>query len=214
MSEEREEIKKTLVNETEKVSEVRASEETRIYNARKQAADADGKTRIYASSDEERRMTGTVHRWIGEDDGRGTRVAGRLSDDRPTRIVGADPSVRETQAADKKTSAAVSIKRGIEDLRKVKVADRKKFSRFLKIVAVFALIFILEIGYFCFASHVKKMPEEIKETQKELKLTQKENGILEKEIEDLGDYDSVEELKASWERLEDKVDKAAAGTFY
>ena len=58
------------------------------------------------------------------------------------------------------------------------------------------------------------VPDEIKETQKELELTQKENALLEKDIEELGDYDSVEELKASWERLKDKVDKAAAGTFY
>ncbi len=214
MSEQREDLKKTRIKEAEKAAEIRAPEETRIYNASKD----DGSTRVVKR-----------HTWIGEPDDRSTRIAGAEIDERETRVVHRDSERFETEnedprkidaaavfgkAKDLTGSAARAGRLAVHDVKNVKIADRKKFSRFLRIVGVLFIIFIIEIGYFRFAAHVKKMPDEIKETQKELELTQKENALLEKDIEELGDYDSVEELKASWERLKDKVDKAAAGTFY
>lgn len=111
-------------------------------------------------------------------------------------------------------AAASATGDAVESLRRVKVGDSAKFSRFLKIMGVFLIILLLEIGYFAFANHVKKMPSEIKETQKELELTQKENELLTRELDELGDYDSTEELRQSWERLRDKVKKAAEETSY
>lgn len=213
---EQEDIKKTRIQETEESANVRAPEETRIYNA------------SIALDNDDSRAT-SRHTWIGEPGDRSTRIAKPLTDDRETRIVSRSTEPEESEAeAPKKIdagavlgkakditgSAARAGRLAVRDVKNVKVADKKKFSRFLKIVGVLLFIFILELGYFRFASHVKKMPDEIKETQKELELTQKENALLEKKIDELGDYDSVEELKASWERLKDKVDKAAAGTYY
>ena len=237
MSEDREDIKKTLINEAENAEEVRAPEETRIYNARATSGhtwigeDPVRETRVVSHSAGGRETRTAA---AGE---RSTRVAGQITDDRETRIAGRPDKTkvfrnsasqgreeevsrkdRLNAAAGKAAEAGSRIvgagKQGVSDLRKVRVADKKKFSRFLKIVGVFVIVLALELGYFGFASHVKKMPKEIKETQKELELTQEENKLLEEEIEALGDYDSGEELKASWERLMDKVDKAAAGTYY
>ena len=216
MSEQRDDLKKTRIRETEKATEFRASSETRIYNASREL-DGD-KTRVVSR-----------HTWIGEPDDRSTRIAGPLTDERQTRVFSRETEQSEPEAdAPKRTDAGAVLNRAkdmagsaaragrlaVHDVKNVKVADKRKFARFLRVVGVLFLIFILEIGYFRFASHVRKLPDEIKETQKELELTKKENAILEKEIEALGDYDSVEELKASWERLKDKVDKAAAGTYY
>lgn len=214
MSEQREDLKKTRIKEAEKADDVRAPEETRIYNA---SLD-DGNTRVVKR-----------HTWIGEPGDRSTRIAGAVTDDRETRVVRRDTEQSETDGGSQKKidagavfskakditgSAARAGRLAVHDVKNVKVADKRKFSRFLRILGVLFIIFVIEIGYFRFAAHVKKMPDEIKETQKELELTKKENALLEKEIEALGDYDSVEELKASWERLKDKVDKAAAGTYY
>lgn len=214
MSEQRDDLKKTRIKEAEKATEIRASEETRIYNA-----SADGRDDHSVKR----------HTWIGDPDDRNTRIAGAAMDERETRVVHRDASevTAKSEAANKIDAGAVLGKAGdiagsaaragilaVRDVRNVKIADKKKFSRFLRIVAVLLIIFVIEIAYFRFAAHVKKMPDEIKETQKELELTQKENKLLEEEIEALGDYDSVEELKASWERLNDKVAKAAAGTYY
>ena len=214
MSDQREDLKKTRIREADKADEIRAPEETRIYNA----SYDDDSTRIVKR-----------HTWIGEPGDRSTRIAGAVTDERETKVVQRDvgqeaPAGDEpkkidagavlNKAKDLTGSAARAGKLAVNDVKNVKVADKKKFSRFLRIVGVLFIIFIIELGYFRFAAHVKKMPDEVKETQKELELTQKENAILEKEIEALGDYDSVEELKASWERLKDKVDKAEAGTFY
>ena len=211
-----EDIKKTRIQETEESVNVRAPEETRIYNASKEL-DSDGN------------HTATRHTWIGEPGDRSTRIAEAVTDDRETKVVGQvapqDEVEKESprkiyagavlgKAKDLTGSAARAGRLAVHDVKNVKVADKKKFTRFLRIVGVLLIIFIIELGYFRFASHVNKMPAEIKETQKELELTQKENALLEEEIEALGDYDSVEELKASWERLKDKVDKAAAGTYY
>ena len=252
MSEDREELKKTI-NETEEVTEVRAPEETRIYNAQSEQDESPRETYVTVN------MTRTsTHKWIEKDESLEevkTRViprqsaaetrtimtdkATRVSPDDRTRVEDRSTKIasKETRVVDKTSDeersgghisaedvsekakdiaqkTAAGVKQGIADLKSVKVADKSKFSRFLKIVAIFVLILIVEIGYFRFEAHVKKMPKEIKETQKELKLTQKENELLEEEIEALGDYDSVEELKASWERLKDKVDKAEAGTYY
>ena len=107
-----------------------------------------------------------------------------------------------------------SVRSAADSLKKVKVADSKRFARFLKIIAIFAFILVLELGYMRFAAHVKKMPDRIKETQKELDLTKKENELLAEEIEKLGDYDSAEEQKQSWERLKEKTKKAAEETYY
>ncbi len=216
MSEQKEDFKKTSIRGTDDVKELRASEETRIYNASKEL-------------DNDKTRVASRHTWIGEPGDRSTRIADPTIDERETRVV-SRPDVQEEagsdqlkkidagailgRAKDLTGSAARAGKLAVRDVKNVKVADKRKFARFLRIVGVLLLIFIIEIGYFRFASHVKKMPDEIKETQKELDLTKKENAILEKEIDALGDYDSVEELKASWERLKDKVDKAAAGTYY
>ena len=260
MSEDREELKKTTISETDKVTEVRAPGETRILNARNTSAHRwiekdesleEVKTRIIprqvneseAPSDErvtrvtnaDERVTKVANAGsIGSED-RVTRISPddrtRIEDrstkiaSKKTRIVKRDTEEEHSGArlsaadvSEKAKGAALKIgagfKQGAADLRKVRVADKGRFARFLRIVAVFVLILLVEIGYFRFEAHVKKMPGEIKETQKELELTQKENELLEEEIEALGDYDSVEELKASWERLKDKVDKAAAGTYY
>ena len=101
-----------------------------------------------------------------------------------------------------------SVRSAADSLKKVKVADSKRFARFLRIIAVFAFLFVLELGYMRFAAHVEKMPDQIKETQNELDLTKKENELLAEEIEKLGDYDSAEEQKQSWERLKEKTEKA------
>ncbi|MBO5512978.1 MAG: hypothetical protein J5961_00130 [Mogibacterium sp.] len=213
---EQEDIKKTRITETDESAKIRAPEETRIYNATKELEKDSG------------RVT-SRHTWIGEPDDRVTRIAQPVIDDRETRIVSRSPVQEESEtvapkkidagavlgkAKDLTGSAARAGRLAVHDVKNVKVADKKKFSRFLRIVGVLFVILLLELGYFKFASNVRKMPDEIKETQKELELTQKENALLEEEIEALGDYDSVEELKASWERLKDKVDKAAAGTYY
>lgn len=210
-----EDIKKTRIQETEESVNVRAPEETRIYNAS-------------ISSDPDKRVT-SRHTWIGDPAERATRIAEPVIDDRETKVMrrSTDPEEPEAgaskkidagavlgKAKDLTGSAARAGRLAVHDVKNVKVADKKKFARFLRIVGVLLIIFIIELGYFRFASHVNKMPAEIKETQKELELTQKENALLEEEIKALGDYDSVEELKASWERLKDKVDKAAAGTYY
>lgn len=198
MSDQKEDLKKTRIKEADKAAEIRASEETRFYNA---------------SYNHDSTRVMKRHTWIGEPDDRSTRVAGLESPggDKPRKI---DAGAVMSKAKDLTGSAARAGKLAVCDVKNVKVADKKKFSRFLRIVGVLFIIFVVELGYFRFAAHVKKMPNEIKEIQNELELTQKENALLEKEIEALGDYDSVEELKASWERLKDKVDKAAAGTFY
>lgn len=99
-------------------------------------------------------------------------------------------------------------------VRNVKVGNSARFARFLKIMAVFLIILLLEIAYFGFESHVKVMPAETEKTQKELELTKKENAILEDELASLGDHDSAEELRQSWERLRDKLKKATAETYY
>jgi hypothetical protein len=111
-------------------------------------------------------------------------------------------------------AAASATRDAVESLRRVKVGDSAKFRRFLKVMGVMLIVLLLEIGYFAFANHVKKMPSEIKETQKELELTQKENELLTKELDELGDYDSTEELRQSWERLRDKVKNAVEETSY
>lgn len=112
------------------------------------------------------------------------------------------------------TSAAGRVRDTASAVRNVKVGNSVRFTRFLKIMGVFLLILLLEIGYFGFASHVKGMPAETKKTQKELELTKKENAILEDELAALGDHDSAEELRQSWERLRDKLKKATAETYY
>lgn len=110
--------------------------------------------------------------------------------------------------------AADRLRLAKRDLKNVRVADSRRFERFLKIVGAFLLILLIEIGYFGFASHVSRMPAAVKSTQKELKLTKEENRLLKEEIEALGDYSSTEELKASWEKLKEKVEKAAEETYY
>lgn len=211
MSEDREDKRKTIISEADRVTTVRAPEETRIY--------------LEPDKYETKIMNG--HTWIGEtDDLSTTRIAGAPAE---TVVVRRNKQADEeaastpqkkrakagfSKARDVGAGVAKGVGTGISDLRRVRVADRRKFARFLKVVCVLLIIFVLEIGYFVYAAHVKKMPSMIKETQKELELTRKENALLEKEIQELGDYDSVEELRASWERLKDKLDKAAAGTSY
>ena len=234
MSEDREELKKTII-EADDATEIRAPEETRILNARNTSAHRwieknesldEVKTRVMPRQTAEVRTVTTDRATrVSPDDrtriedrstkiaSKETRVVGNVSDEEQegSQISVADVSGKAKEIAQRSAGA---VRQGVADLRSVKVADKGRFARFLKIVAVFALILLVELGYFRFEAHVKKMPKEIKETQKELELTQKENELLAEEIEALGDYDSVEELKASWERLKDKVDKAVAGTYY
>ena len=227
MSDRTEEIKKTRIREAEDSLNIRASGETRIYDA---GTDGDGKS-------------AKRHTWIGEPGDRSTIIAGNSDEAGKTRIVsrgdaqagpakvtatgGPEESFANKaknvaegagtalgKARDIGSSAARAGRRAVRDVKNVKVADKKRFGRFLKIIGVLLVLLLIEIGYFVFASHVKGMPAEIKETQKELELTKEENKLLEEEIEALGDHDSVEELKASWERLKDKIDKAAVGTYY
>ena len=115
---------------------------------------------------------------------------------------------------EKAAGIAASVKGTADSIRRVKVADSRRFRIFIRIIGVFVLILLLELGYFRFAAHVKGMPETVSETKKELELTKKENELLAKELEVLGDYDSAEELKQSWERLKEKVEKAAGETYY
>lgn len=160
---------------------------------------------------------------------RGTRIYGqpgsrtRVGLDSNTRLyekqpAGSDPGTekRSGKKSPKEVIGGIAaFARGVyTDLRNVRVRDSAKFARFLKVIGVFALVLLLEVGYFIFDHRVEGMPEEIKETQKELELTQKENVILQEEIDELGGYDSIEEQKRSWERLKEKVEKAAAETSY
>ena len=147
----------------------------------------------------------------------------RVGRDSNTRLVERQPSAKAEPAAgpEPKRSfretvilGAAKLRQLYADIRNVRVGDSRKFARFMKILGAFALILLLEIGYFRFSARVEGMPDEIKETRKELELTQKENEILSSEIEALGDQDSTEELRQSWERLRDKVEKAAEETLY
>ena len=165
-----EDIKKTRISETDESAKVRAPEETRIYNAS-------------ISSDTDSKRVTSRHTWIGEPGDRSTRIAEALSDDRETKIVSRSPASEEAEtvapkkidagaivgkAKDLTGSAARAGRLAVHDVKNVKVADKKKFSRFLRIVGVLLFIFILELGYFKIASNVRKMPGEIKETQKEI----------------------------------------------
>ena len=167
---EQEDIKKTRITETDESAKIRAPEETRIYNATKELEKDSG------------RVT-SRHTWIGEPDDRVTRIAQPVIDDRETRIVSRSPVQEESEtvapkkidagavlgkAKDLTGSAARAGRLAVHDVKNVKVADKKKFSRFLRIVGVLFVILLLELGYFKFASNVRKMPDEIKETQKEL----------------------------------------------
>ena len=142
-----------------------------------------------------------------------TRVVSRPASRMPGMPLDGDPgdsrSFRETV-----TSAAGRVRETASAVRNVKVGDSVRFTRFLKIMAVFLIILILEIGYFAFASHVSNMPAETEKAKKELELTKKENAILEDELAVLGDHDSAEELRQSWERLRDKLKEATAETYY
>lgn len=137
------------------------------------------------------------------------RPATRMTGDPSGEPSGEGRGFRETV-----TSAAGRVRDTASAVRNVKVGNSVRFARFLKIMGVFLLILLLELGYFAFASHVKGMPAETKKTQKELELTKKENTILEDELAALGDHDSAEELRQSWERLRDKLKKATAETYY
>ncbi len=116
--------------------------------------------------------------------------------------------------AEKLGAFASGARSAAASLKNVKVADSARFSRFLKIIAVFAVLLVIELGYLRFTAHVANMPKQIKETQKELELTKNETELLTEEIDALGDYDSAEELKQSWQRLKEKVEKAAEETYY
>ena len=147
----------------------------------------------------------------------------RVGRDSNTRVVERQPAdnagTRTSPAPERsfrETASAVTarLRMAYRDVRNVRVGDSRRFSRFMKIVGVFALILLLELGYFRFVQMVEGMPDKIKETRKELELTQKENEILSEEIEQLGDHDSIEKNRQSWERLKEKVEKAAEETLY
>ena len=148
-----------------------------------------------------------------------TRIYGQSL--KETRVYGRpqepDTGTAEERTAGKKireavTDAAAWFRGMYTDLRNVRVSDSAKFSRFLKVTGVFALILLLEIGYFAFAHRTERLPGDIKAAKEELELTQKESVILQEEIDELGGYDSIEEQKRSWERLKEKVENAAAET--
>ena len=130
-----------------------------------------------------------------------------------------DPPAPETVPAGRRlreaAAGAAARARGVyRDLRNVRVGDSAKFARFMKVTGVFALILLLEIGYFVFAHRTQELPEDIQAAKNELELTQKENAVLQEEIDALGSSDSIEEQRRSWERLKEKVEKAAAETSY
>lgn len=212
------------------------NEKTKVIGSEEiKSADAPGKgvTRVYDIPVKET-LTVSKHRWISDEDEDVIRPVGRNTVARgETRLYGQPlgetriyekPQMPDDQGTGtgrakkdlkKAASAAVSWARGIYgDLRNVKVSDSARFGRFLKVVGVFALILLLEIGYFAFAHRTRGLPDEIKETKSELELTQKETAILQQEIDELGGYDSVEEQRQSWERLKEKVEEAAAETSF
>ena len=190
-----------------------------------------GATRIYDVPVKET-IIASKHRWISDEDEDVIKPVGRNTIARgDTRIYGqslketriydkpqtADPGPDERKSAGKKireavTGAAAWFRGMYTDLRSVRVSDSAKFSRFLKVTGVFALILLLEIGYFAFAHRTARLPADIKEAKEELELTQKESVILQEEIDELGGYDSIEEQRRSWERLKEKVEKAEAET--
>ena len=147
----------------------------------------------------------------------------RVGRDSNTRVVSrqqggdADPaggpapgrSLRETAAR-----GSAGLRRAYKDVRNVRVGDSRKFARFMKVLGVFALILLLELGYFGLARRTDNMPAKIKAARNELELTQKESVILSKEIEELGDHDSIEKNRRSWERLKEKVEKATEETSF
>lgn len=190
-----------------------------------------GATRIYDVPLKET-IIASKHRWISDEDedvikpvGRNTiargdtRIYGQSL--KETRVYGKlqepDTGTAEERTAGKMIREAAADAGGwlrgmYTDLRSVRVSDSAKFSRFLKVTGAFALILLLEIGYFAFAHRTARLPADIKEAKEELELTQKESVILQEEIDELGGYDSIEEQRRSWERLKEKVEKAEAET--
>ena len=192
-----------------------------------------GVTRVYDAPAKETQVF-QKHRWISDEDEDVIKPVGRNTIARgDTRIYG--QSLSETRLYEKPqgqahdgtdagrpaksfreaaSDAAAGARRLYGDIRNVRVGDSARFAKFLKVMGVFALILLLEIGYFVFAHRTQKLPEDIEKTKKELELTRKETDILREETDALGGYDSIEEQKRSWERLKEKVEKAAAETSY
>lgn len=212
------------------------NEKTRVIKSREiksAAGDEKSATRIYDVPAKETLIV-SKHKWISDEDediikpvGRSTIVRGRtqiygqpLSETRvyekPQTKEPADDTAGRTGRDMKEvfTDAAARARRIYEDLRNVRVRDSARFGRFLKVVGVFALILLLEAGYFAFAHRTRELPDDITKARHELELTQKETAILQNEIDELGSYDSIEEQRRSWERLKEKVEKAAAETSY
>lgn len=202
-----------------------------------------GTTRVY-DAPVKKTIVVSGHKWIGDDEaeavrpsGRGTAAGGETQvcgqPLKETRVYGQplretrvyekpqeqDPPAPEAGQAGRRlreaAAGAAARARGVyRDLRNVRVGDSAKFSRFMKVTGVFALILLLEIGFFVFAHRTKELPEDIQAAKNELELTQKENAVLQEEIDALGSSDSIEEQRRSWERLKEKVEKAAAETSY
>lgn len=196
----------------------------------------DGRTRVYDVLEKETQVV-SRHRWIGEEDepeaGAATAEAAPAADRRTrvgrssnTRVMDRRPPVIEEQPgqdaeggrsaslSDILRSAVARFRELRRALKGIKVADKKRFARFIRIAGVIGLMLLLELGWFRFSAHVEGMPKQIEKTKKELSLTKEENALLKEETEALGDQNSIEELKASWERLKDKVEKAAEQTYY
>ena len=214
-----------VIKETEKTAERQKKE-----GANTLETVTKGMTRIYDVTDKETRIV-PRHRWIGED-GQDANDLTRIMDlsaarmpeeevrpgDEPKsareRISGAAKSVSGAAkgAAGAAKGAASAVSGAARDVRNVKVADSARFGRFLKIVGVFAVILLLELGWLWFSGHVRGMPDQIAKTQKELDLTKKENALLDEELNALKEAGKTEEQKQSWENLRDRVREATGQT--
>lgn len=191
------------------------------------------KTRVYEN--DLARMT-RKHTWIGEEDDaeklknadaanaaggmRETRIfEGSQTDARYTRQYvrpEIEPPLSEQrseseQSGDRKKTADNPIKK-LRSMRRIRIGDRKRFKRLIAVLAVIALIIICEAGFFIMDARVSKLPDEIRNVNKQTEDVRSDNKKLAKSNKELGDRESKEEQKASWERLRDKVKEAVGET--
>lgn len=165
--------------------------------------------------------TGAAGRAANEADGlRETRIfSGSQTDARYTRQYirpEIDPPLREQRTEsirdERGTKTAGKPFKRISSMRKVRIGDRRRFKRLIAVLAVTALIILLEAGFFIMDARVKELPDEIKNVNKQTEDVLSDNKKLQKDNKKMGDRESKEEQKASWERLRDKVKEAVGET--